>query len=336
MNTRGVVKSYKRISFKEREDISRLLAQGSSLREIAGLLNRAPSSISREIKRFKSPRSQYRALWAQKLAEKASGCRRLNKRILFENKDLLQIVKSKLKLYWSPEQIAQFLKTEYEDKCMHVSKETIYTYIYVLPRGELRAELTRCLRHEHKKRRAQGRSAKGQTSVLKDMISIEERPKEVENRSIPGHWEGDLIIGGQKEQTALGTLVERTTRTVILVKLKSKKAEDVRKAFAKEIKKLPKELRLTLTYDQGREMAQHKLFTKETSMQVYFAHPQSPWERGTNENTNGLLRQYFPKGTNFNNVTRAQIKRAQYQLNNRPRKTLNWKTPTEAMAELLR
>ena len=219
---------------------------------------------------------------------------------------------------------------------MQVSKETIYSYIYILPRGELRAELTRCLRQAHKKRRTRGRSAKGQVSNLEDMISIEERPSEVADRSIPGHWEGDIIIGGQREQTALGTMVERTTRTTILVPLKSKKAEDVRRAFAKEIKKLPKELRLTLTYDQGREMAQHKLFTKETQMKVYFAHPQSPWERGTNENTNGLIRQFFPKGTNFTNITRKEIKRVQRLLNDRPRKTLGWRTPREAMAELLR
>jgi IS30 family transposase len=152
---------------------------------------------------------------------------------------------------------------------------------------------------------------------------------------VPGHWEGDLIIGDAKKQTALGTLVERTTRAVILVPLKNKTAEEVRKSFAREVKKLPKQMRLSLTYDQGREMAQHKLFTKETKMQVYFAHPRSPWERGTNENTNGLIRQFFPKNTNFKNVSRAQIKHAQHLLNGRPRKTLNWKTPYEAMQLLL-
>ena len=167
-------------------------------------------------------------------------------------------------------------------------------------------------------------------------MSIDERPAEVDSRLIPGHWEGDLIIGGAKEQTALGTLVERTTRTVILVPLKNKTSEEVRKAFAKEVKKLPQQMRLSLTYDQGREMAQHKLFTKETKMKVYFAHPRSPWERGTNENTNGLIRQFFPKGTNFNNVTRQEIKRAQRLLNERPRKTLGWKTPYEAMQLVLR
>jgi IS30 family transposase len=173
------------------------------------------------------------------------------------------------------------------------------------------------------------------TDHLADMLSIEERPKEVSNRTVPGHWEGDLIIGDAKKQTALGTLVERTTRAVILVPLKNKTAEEVRKSFAREVKKLPKQMRLSLTYDQEREMAQHKLFTKETKMQVYFAHPRSPWERGTNENTNGLIRQFFPKNTNFKNVSRAQIKHAQHLLNGRPRKTLNWKTPYEAMQLLL-
>jgi IS30 family transposase len=168
------------------------------------------------------------------------------------------------------------------------------------------------------------------------MLSIEERPKEVANRSIPGHWEGDILIGGRKKQSALGTLVERTTRTVILVPLKNKKAEEVRKAFAKEVKKLPSQMRLTLTYDQGREMAQHKLFTKETKMKVYFAHPNSPWERGTNENTNGLIRQFFPKGTDFTKVPRKEIKHVQHLLNGRPRKTLDWATPYEAIETLLR
>ncbi|MCB9083163.1 MAG: IS30 family transposase [Bdellovibrionaceae bacterium] len=329
------MKKFKRISLEEREEISRLLSKGLGVRDIAQELSRAPSSISRELRRFKE-QINYRAVWADKEAQRASRSRRLGKRKILKNQRLLRVIRAKLKLYWSPEQIAQHLESRYEDESMQVSKETIYSYIYILPRGELRAELTRCLRQAHKKRRTRGRSAKGQVSNLEDMISIEERPSEVADRSIPGHWEGDIIIGGQREQTALGTMVERTTRTTILVPLKSKKAEDVRRAFAKEIKKLPKELRLTLTYDQGREMAQHKLFTKETQMKVYFAHPQSPWERGTNENTNGLIRQFFPKGTNFTNITRKEIKRVQRLLNDRPRKTLGWRTPREAMAELLR
>lgn len=330
------MKKLNRLTLYEREEISRYLASGLSMRLIAKYLNRAPSSISRELKRFKSNRSVYRAQSAQILATRCAQSRRHGKSKILKHPKLLQAINAKLKLFWSPEQIAHYLKSYYEDKTMHVSKETIYTYIYVLPRGELKSELIKYLRQQRKRRRVHGRSAKGQTSNLKDMISIEERPKEVEDRSIPGHWEGDMIIGGRIEQTALGTLVERTTRAVILVPLKSKKAKDVRMAFAKEIKKLPQQLKLSLTYDQGREMAEHKLFTKQTKMQVYFAHPRSPWERGTNENTNGLIRQFFPKGTNFKNVTRAEIKRAQKLLNERPRKSLNWKTPKEAMAKLLR
>lgn len=167
------------------------------------------------------------------------------------------------------------------------------------------------------------------------MISIEERPQEVADRTIPGHWEGDLLIG-KNRQSALGSLVEHTTRTTILVPLKSRTAETVRKAFAKEAKKLPAQLRLSMTYDQGREMAEHKLFTNDTQMQVYFAHPASPWERGTNENTNGLVRQFFPKGTDFSKISRQAVKHVQHLLNGRPRKVLNWATPYEAFNQLLR
>lgn len=328
------MKNYSRLSFQEREEISRLSARNFGVRMIAAQLFRHPSTISRELRRLRG--KGYRAVSAQAHAKRGARSRRLGKRKLLKHGPLLSVAREKLKLYWSPEQISQHLKATYRDPIMQISAETIYSYIYVLPRGELRRELTQCLRQAHKKRRVRGRSAKGQTSVLEDMISIDERPKEVADRIIPGHWEGDLIIGGRMDQTALGTLVERTTRTVILVPLKSKKAVDVRKAFAREIKKLPKELCLSLTYDQGREMAEHKLFTKQTEMKVYFAHPRSPWERGTNENTNGLIRQFFPKGINFKNVTRAEIKRAQTLLNERPRKVLGWRTPKEAMQDLLR
>jgi IS30 family transposase len=327
---------YKRLSFEEREEISRLIESGSSFREIALKLNRNVSTISRDISRFSKGKTEYRAILAQKKSLKSASKRKLGKRKLLLNQKLQKIVLKKLKLYWSPDQIAIFLKNNFSDKDMHISADTIYTYIYVLPKGKLREELVKCLRREHKKRRIQGRSQKGQTSNLAEMISIEERPLEVADRSIPGHWEGDLIIGDGRKQTALGTLVERTTRTVILVPLKNKSAIEVRKAFAKEIKKLPKQMRLTLTYDQGREMAQHKLFTKETEMQVYFAHPKSPWERGTNENTNGLIRQFFPKGTDFTKVTRKEIKRVQDLLNGRPRRTLDYRTPFDVMNKLLR
>lgn len=325
---------YQRLSFEEREEISRLLMIGFSLRAIANALNRNPSTISREISRLKI--SPYRAILSQTLSIKRGRGRRLSQSKITDNPDLQKIILAKLKLFWSPEQIAIYLKKVYKCKSMHVSKDTIYTYIYIQPRGELRAQLTQQLRDKHKKRRVRGKSAVGQKSDLEDMISIERRPKEVEDRTVHGHWEGDIIIGDALKQTAIGTLVERKTRVLILVPLKSKKAADVRKAFAKEIKKLPQELRLTLTYDQGREMAEHKLFTKETKMQVYFAHPRSPWERGTNENTNRLIRDFFPKNTDFTKVTRREIKRVQRLLNERPRKTLNFRTPYEVFEQVLR
>ena len=292
-----------KLTLEDRERISRHVAKGRGVRAIARLLKRSPSTISRELGRV-SRTKDYRAVSAQISAERRAKSRRFNKRKLGLNAKLLRIVKTKLALYWSPRQIAHHLKGKYKSPKMHVSSETIYSYLYVYLRREIRREFTGQLRQARRKRRVRGRSAKGQKSNLADMLSIDERPRHVEKRVIPGHWEGDLMIGGATAQSALGTLVERKTRFVILVPLKSKTAEEVRREFAREMKKLPTELRRSLTYDQGREMAQHKLFTKETQMKVYFAHPRSPWERGTNENTNGLLRQYFPKGTNFKTLTR--------------------------------
>jgi IS30 family transposase len=220
------------------------------------------------------------------------------------------------------------------DMNMRIAPETIYSYLFVLPRGSLKKELLSCLRQNRKYRYKQSRSAESNRRIL-DMLSIEERPKEVESRIIPGHWEGDLIMG-KSNRSALGTLVERTTRTTILVPIKSKNAEHVAMQFAKEAKKLPQQMKISLTYDQGREMAAHKLFTKITGMKVYFAHPRSPWERGTNENTNGLIRQFFPKGTDFNMVSRREIKKVQDLLNGRPRHVLNYQTPYEVFGELIK
>lgn len=326
---------YTRLSLLEREEISRSLALGLSLRSIATLLERSPSSISREVNRFRK-KSAYRAESGERQALLKATGRRQGKRKLALNKLLLKVVRAKLEKYWSPEQIARYLKIKYKSSSMHISTESIYTYIYIFLRRELKREFTDQLRQAHKKRRKKGHVYKGKSTGIKDMVSIDERPKEVHERLIPGHWEGDLIIGGNKQQSAMGTLVERKTRYAILVPLKNRTSEEVRKKFAREIMKLPKELRLSLTYDQGKEMSQHLLFTKDTKMQVYFAHPQSPWERGTNENTNGLLRQYFPKGTDFKKVSTREIKRVQKSLNERPRKTLNWRTPKEALREVLR
>lgn len=239
-------------------------------------------------------------------------------------------------MQWSPQQIADRLKLEYPtDMNMQISHESIYTYIYCLARGSLRKELVGYLRQKRAHRGPQGRvSAARKATRIPDLISIHERPPEVADRIIPGHWEGDLIVGAN-HTTALGTLVERTTRTVILVPLKAKDAVSVAEAFARELETLPEQMKLTLTYDRGSEMARHRLSTEKTNMQVYFADPHSPWQRGTNENANGLIRQFFPKGMSFKNVTIEEIKYVQDLLNGRPRKTLDWLTPFEAFSNLL-
>jgi len=235
---------------------------------------------------------------------------------------------------WSPEQIARGLPQRYpDDPAMRISHEAIYTYLYVLPRGAFKRELTRYLRHRHRFRRPH--KVRRSSRPVQDIISIDERPAEVADRTVPGHWEGDLLVG-HANASALGTLVERTTRFTLLVPLKAKDATAVRRAFARELRTLPAQLRRSLTYDQGQEMREHRLFTKQTTMRVYFAHPQCPWERGTNENTNGLLRQFFPKGTRFNRVLRREIKRVQAMFNDRPRKVLNWHSPAHAFHQLLR
>lgn len=328
------MKNYKRLSSYEREEISRMLAQRCSFQYISKSLDRHISTISREVKAGGCNKYTYRAGTAQARSVRNSRKRKAGKYVLDNNFRLKQYVYCKLRLKWSPTQIAKTLKTDYPtDMTMRISPESIYLYLYVLPKGTLKKELLFCLRQNRKHRHKQRRGVEAKRK-LEDMLSIEERPKEVEDRIIPGHWEGDLIVG-KNNRSALGTLVERMTRTTILVKVKSKSAEDVAKAFAKKIKKLPKEMKLSLTYDRGREMAAHKLFTKTTGVKVYFAHPRSPWERGTNENTNGLVRQYFPKGTDFNKVSSYEIKRAQHQLNGRPRKVLNWKTPYVVFNQLI-
>ena len=217
---------------------------------------------------------------------------------------------------------------------MRLSHETFYTYLYTLPRGALRKELLSYLRQHRKKRhpRSRGEDRRGQ---IPEMISIEERPGEVADRCVPGHWESDFVLG-KSNRTAIGILEERTTRTTLLVPLTAKDAASVRRAFARAMKKLQEQLRLSLTHDRGKEMSEHRLFTEKTKIKVYFAHPQSPWERGTNENTNGLIRQYFQKGTDFSQVSRKRLKEVQELLNGRPRKVLGWKTPKEKMKELLR
>lgn len=324
-------KCYCRMNLAEREELSIRYAQGQSLHVIARDLNRSPSTISRELARNRTG-YYYRAVTADRKAKRR--CFRKPRRLAVDAR-LRHAVLQRLRQQWSPEQICDRLRQDYAgEPHMQVCAETIYSYLYVLPRGELRRELLSHLRQHRKTRRprSRGMDRRGQ---IPDMISIEERPPEVADRTIPGHWEGDIILG-RGHQSALGTLVERTTRTVLLVRLSSHDAVSVRRAFVRKLRHIPKQMRLTLTYDRGKEMAEHKLFTKQTKMQVYFAHPQSPWERGTNENTNGLIRQYFPKGTDFNEASDYQIRKVQDRLNGRPRKVLNAKTPFEAFNALLR
>lgn len=325
---------YTRLSIEEREQIHAGLAAGATYQQIAQQISRSLSTVSREITRNRRYDNSYSPHTAQQKAiDRARTTHRRERKIL-RSARLRAWVHRLLGKHWSPKQLAVYLNQRFaETTAMHISHESIYTYIYMLPRGELKKELQSYLRQHHRvrKRRTGERERRGQ---IPEMISIDERPEEVAGRSVPGHWEGDLIMG-KDHQSAIGTLVERTTRTVILVHLPQKDAETVRRAFAKEFKKVPKQMAKSLTYDRGCEMSQHKLFTAETEMVVYFAHPRSPWERGTCENTNGLIRDFFPKGTDFGKVPRKELKRVQKLLNERPRNVLGWRTPAEAFADLL-
>ncbi|MBI2093490.1 MAG: IS30 family transposase [Candidatus Omnitrophica bacterium] len=324
---------YHRLSLMEREELSRMIATGASLRTIARVLHRWPSSLSRELARHAPSRIAYRAVRAHARARRCARQPR-HPRKLAASPRLRHTVFALLAQHWSPEQIAHGLPVQYPgDPTMRISHEAIYTYLYVLPRGALRKELLRALRHHHHVRRPR-KMLRLKSRPIQDSISIEERPAEVADRTVPGHWEGDLLMG-HGNASALGTLVERTTRFTLLVPLTSKGATSVRQAFAHELRTLPQQLRRSLTYDQGQEMAEHRLFTQATQIQVYFAHPHCPWERGTCENTNGLLRQFFPKGTRFTTFTRRNIKHVQKLFNRRPRETLGWRTPAEVFAELL-
>ena len=320
--------AYGRLTFDEREEISRCLATGRSFQGIARELGRAVSTISREVGKAGSNRWLYRAGRAQRRASRNARKRRSGKRKIILHHALRVYVEEKLRLRWSPEQIAKRIKIMYPtDMAMKISHEAIYAHVYVLPKGDLKKELLKCLRRSHK-HRYRKRGDTTELKPLKDMISIDERPSEVESREVPGHWEGDLMIG-RNRQSALGTLAERTSRFALLVKLRGKSAQEIRKKFALKLKRLPCHLRLSLTYDQGREMAQHAQLAMETKVRVYFAHKGCPWERGTNENFNGLVRQFFPKGTDFNKVSNYHINKVQDLLNGRPRKVLSWETPYE-------
>jgi IS30 family transposase len=320
-----------RLSEAEREEISRGLRGGESLRRIARGLGRAPSTVSREVA-ANGGRRRYRAHLAETRAFRLA--RRPRRAKLARNRTLRRAVERLLLRRWSPQQIAWQLRHDHpDDPEMWVSHETIYQSLFVQGRGALRTELTRCLRSGRARRRPAGRAAGHQ---IANMVLLSERPAEVEDRAVPGHWEGDLIIG-KGTRSAIGTLVERQTRYVMLIALPhGRTAEAVRTALAERILTLPEQLRRSLTWDRGKEMTEHVRFTVDTGVQVYFCDPHSPWQRGSNENTNGLLRQYFPKGTDLSVHSQAQLDAVARELNGRPRQTLGWMKPCEALAKLLR
>ena len=330
---RRALRSPLRLSLAEREEISRGTRAGESLRTIAARLGRAPSTICREVVSG-GGRPGYRAWRAERLA--ATRARRPKPRKLAGNRPLRQLVEALLALRWSPEQIAGRLRHDHPDEPeLWVSAETIYQSLFVQGRGALRAELARCLRSGRTRRRPRGRGLPDGRGQLRDMVLISDRPAEVEDRAVPGHWEGDLLVG-RGQRSAIATLVERQTRYLLLVALPAgRTAEIVREAVAAQIVTLPSQLRRSLTWDRGKEMAGHIRFTVDTGVQVYFCDPHSPWQRGSNENTNGLLRQYFPKGTDLSVYEQTQLDAVARELNGRPRQTLGWLQPSEVFAEVV-
>jgi transposase, IS30 family len=324
--------NYRRLSLRERFEIEKSLSHKISFADIAKALKRSKSSVSREVAPY--GKKKYKAMTAHWFAVGKSSNKRFGQNKIVANKKIGNYVLEKLELRWSPEQISKRMTKDFpEDQSMRISHEAIYLYVYLHSKTEVRKILQNELRQKRKFRGNVRRGADKRTKIV-DPVRIDERPAEVMGREIPGHWEGDLIVG-KEHQSAIGTLVERTTRTIILVPLKAMDATTVRKAFEKEFKTLPKQMKLSLTYDNGSEMSQHKLFTKHTKINVYFTHPYSPWERPTNENSNGLVRDYFPKGTDFNLITKARLKEVQHQLNERPRKVLDYNTPKEVFDELI-
>ena len=314
------------LTLAEREEISRAVVADQSIRSIAARLARSPSTISREIKR-NGGQGCYRASQVDQVAwdraHRPKTCK------LVENRTLAHIVAGKLQSQWSPEQIAGWLKRTYpDDENYQVSHETIYRSLFIQARGALKKELLQHLRRTRAMRRSRHHTQKTDNhGRITDTVSISERPATVEDRAVPGHWEGDLLFGSSTSQIA--TLVERQTRYVMLVKVASKDTETTIDALINHARKLPQELYKSLTWDRGKEMADHKRFTLATDIKVYFCDPQNPWQRGTNENTNGLLRQYFPKGIDLSAYSQAKLNAVARRLNERPRKTLNYETPAE-------
>jgi len=318
------------LTLAEREEISRAVVAGCSIRSIAASLGRAPSTISRELscnggeRLYRAGRAD-QAAWDR--ARRPKACK------LSQNRTLARLVAGKLQLEWSPQQVAGWLKRAYpDDENYQVSHETIYRSLFIQARGALKKELLRHLRRTRAMRRSRHHTQKTDDhGRIVDTVSISERPATVEDRAVPGHWEGDLLMGSQNSQIA--TLVERQTRYVMLVKVDGKDTETVINALIKNARKVPQELYKSLTWDRGKEMADHKRFTLVTDIQVFFCDPHNPWQRGSNENTNGLLRQYFPKGTDLSVYSQAKLNAVARRLNERPRKTLNYETPAERFAQ---
>jgi len=323
-------RSQRALTLAEREEISRGVVGGQSLRSIAASLGRAPSTVCREINR-NDGRRHYRANKAEQAAwdraHRPKTCK------LVQNRALARIVAKKLQLQWSPRQIAGWLKrTHPDDETYRVSHETIYRTLFIQARGALKKELLQHLRKTRAMRRSRHHTQKtADHGRITDAVSIRERPADVEDRAVPGHWEGDLLFGSNNSQIA--TLVERQTRYVMLARVKSKDTETVINALIKQAHKLPRELYKSLTWDRGKEMADHKRFSLATDINVYFCDPQSPWQRGSNENTNGLLRQYFPKGMDLSNVHQNRLNAVARRLNERPRETLQFYSPAEKFNE---
>ena len=316
---------------EEREEISRGIAAGRSMRHIAQGLGRSPSTVSREIRRnggcsaYRASEAETRA-WERALRPKP--CR------LARHAELRWRVAQKLARQWSPKQVSGWLKQQFPaDQGMQISHETIYRSLFIQTRGVLKKELMAHLRTARQMRQAKGGTTKSGLGQIVDTVSIRERPADADDRAVPGHWEGDLLCGANN--THIVTLVERQTRFAMLLKVPSKDTATVVAALGKHVSKLPQQLRRSLTWDRGKEMADHKKFTIATNVQVYFCDPRSPWQRGSNENTNGLLRQYFPKGTDLSRFSQAHLNRVALRLNQRPRKTLGFETPADRLRAVL-
>jgi IS30 family transposase len=318
------------LTLAEREEISRGLAAGRSLRSIALRLSRSPSTISRELSR-NGGRRRYRAHRADQAAWDRARRPKVCK--LAKNPPLARLVARQLQQLWAPQQIAGWLKHQYpDDETKQVSHETIYKTLFIQARGALKKELLAHLRHTRAIRHPRGHTLKGKKQgQIVDAVSIRERPAEVKDRAVPGHWEGDLLVGTNQSQIA--TLVERKTRYLMLVRVKAKDSETVINALIKQAHKLPRELYKSLTWDRGSELADHKRFSLATDVKVYFCDPSSPWQRGSNEQINGLLRQYFPKGMDLSNIHQNRLNAVARQLNERPRMTLGYHSPAEKFAE---